>query len=372
MNKKAASGWYRWLWISPIFTIPTLVVSTDFLYYDIAKGTLLSAAWHLILLIPSTNKQDPFIRWHGRQALLFAAARTITVLIFHEDLFFTVLLLIFIWFFGTLWGQKQAQEGKCFLMSTFAKDLDLDSLPFVQNTGSDKDSKDPKALVEIFRFSKDPLERQAALAQLEKLGLVEGLDRDLEDTFKKPISLEKPGSSSLKKEKRTTRSGWIIGAIIAVFIISLIIFSNYIKQVEQAQHIRTDTQIARTQNARTQIARTQISQRNTFSAKWPLTLSDTFVDNRNGWKIGSLSNDCYTGTRSIIDNSYVWEFSANSLENKFLDCSTEMKLIYSLQEISVEDFLLEVMVKSESNRIAPLQRSDLFSNIIPKPSSCFG
>ena len=116
MNKDAAHNWYRWVWFSPLTTIPTLAYFYLGEGEDFSLAIFLSAGWHLVLLIPSLNKEDKFIRWHGRQARLLAGLRTLTALIFSEALFFNTLLLVTIWFFGTRWGQKQAKLENCSLV----------------------------------------------------------------------------------------------------------------------------------------------------------------------------------------------------------------------------------------------------------------
>ena len=85
MDAKAASNWYRWLWFSPLLTIPTLVLVYLSSYEEIL-AVLVSAGWHLILLIPVTNKKDRFVSWHGRQAMMLAGLRTLIVLLFYEVL----------------------------------------------------------------------------------------------------------------------------------------------------------------------------------------------------------------------------------------------------------------------------------------------
>ncbi|HRQ23697.1 MAG TPA: hypothetical protein PLF42_09760, partial [Anaerolineales bacterium] len=91
---KLARGAYNWLRISPILTIPTLliIVGMDLAfnicrsYYNVCYlqsgetinytlGVLGSALWHLILL-QYVNNKDGFVRRHGQQALIYAGVRT--------------------------------------------------------------------------------------------------------------------------------------------------------------------------------------------------------------------------------------------------------------------------------------------------------
>ena len=97
---RTAERWYWWLWLSPLFTIPTMLyiflpvsgVDREVglrrdrgrlpLLHDLSAevtavvAVLASALWHLILLVPALNRQSEFVRWHGRQALLLAGVRT--------------------------------------------------------------------------------------------------------------------------------------------------------------------------------------------------------------------------------------------------------------------------------------------------------
>lgn len=177
MERKQASMWYRWLWLSPLLTVPTLIafVSNDIAYS--LPGTepevfnvLRSALWHLLLLIPVRNKQSAFVRWHGRQALFLAGLRTIVPLYFvlkfgfWWDTLLLIPILIPIWFFGTLWGQNQAKRGDCSLARWFGR---ADELP--------GPALNVESMVKIIRYSRDPQERQKALMKLKELGMVEEL-----------------------------------------------------------------------------------------------------------------------------------------------------------------------------------------------------
>ncbi len=150
-----AKKWYRWLWLSPLLTIPTLIfvfIRLDFFpgealerlicgqgwrgnlcrfylpeWLRFTVAILVSALCHLILLVPALNRQSEFVRWHGRQALLLAGVRTAIPAAFliysmvewYGDivvLLWSIPVLIPVWFFGTLWGQRQAARGECALM----------------------------------------------------------------------------------------------------------------------------------------------------------------------------------------------------------------------------------------------------------------
>lgn len=176
MERKRASKWYRWLWWSPLLTVPTFVLIGGIIFLitwdeDIALpvGLLGSSLWHLILLKPAFDQDSKFVRWHGRQALLLAGFQS-TVLLGSINEFFNanglclVAVVIMVWFFSTLWGQNQAKRGDCSLARWFSR---ADELP-----GS---APDVGSMVKIIRYSRDPQERHKALLKLKELDMVEEL-----------------------------------------------------------------------------------------------------------------------------------------------------------------------------------------------------
>jgi hypothetical protein len=201
MQKNKARNWYWWLWLSPFLTIPALIIIyladpgrewicgwpwircswTAVERVDTIVAILGSALWHLILLIPARNKKSAFIRWHGKQALLLAGVRTAIPLVLAfavEDILGRWLLaipaLIVIWLGGTLWGQRQAIRGDCSLMRWFGQEEQL-LIPREAEGATQHKVQSVDALLEIIRFSRDLEERQSALAQLQRRGLVEDL-----------------------------------------------------------------------------------------------------------------------------------------------------------------------------------------------------
>ena len=250
-----AKKWYRWLWLSPLLTIPSLFFITITVFQPSRElicgliAILGSALWHLILLVPALNKQSEFVRWHGRQALLLAGLRTaipVAFLVYGYVLgggyialawLWFIPVLILVWLFGTLWGQRQAARGDCALMrwtghgaglplptgtakptaapghgpliyerpdhrAAYDRGLRLreqgnpdqaarvfyallvsDATPELkarvaqslnQISGIDEHMT-PDVLVAIFRFSRDPEQQRMVLATLNLLGLVEAL-----------------------------------------------------------------------------------------------------------------------------------------------------------------------------------------------------
>jgi hypothetical protein len=94
-ERQRARAAYAWLWFSPLLTIPTffMVVGSDPGYQLLCSGSgdcswdaavfltgllaiLVSALWHLILLLQMGSAQTEFVRWHYRQALMVAGIRT--------------------------------------------------------------------------------------------------------------------------------------------------------------------------------------------------------------------------------------------------------------------------------------------------------
>lgn len=169
---------YRWLWWSPLLTIPTLVFLGD--WGGPVAAVLGSALWHLTLLKPAQNEESAFVRWHGRQALALAGLRTIIPLffaVFYDlDLVF-IPILIAVWFFGNIWGQNQATRGDCSLARWYGREDELPGPPAVsdQVPKAQFSANQLEALVNTIRFSKDPELRAKALEKLSALGVVEDL-----------------------------------------------------------------------------------------------------------------------------------------------------------------------------------------------------
>lgn len=188
-ERKIARNWYFWLWLSPLLTIPTLIIvffiSANWSYRFASEllcflfAVLGSALWHLILLIPIYD-DDRFIRWHGFQALSLALIRTAIPLFagLISDLDTGTLLaipfLLVVWFFGTLWGQLEANRGKCTLMERFGS---KEKQPLEPTRGDicSPEETNIQAWMETIRFSADPQDRAQALQALEQLGMTEQL-----------------------------------------------------------------------------------------------------------------------------------------------------------------------------------------------------
>ena len=208
-ERRTARNWYWWLWLSPLLTIPTLFVLVDtftpfyegwascvvshyscgghpvyacdweradrILYLVAITG---SSLWHLILLIPALGGGTRFVRLHGWQALLLAAARTaipfVGFVIFGADssgfVVIQIFLLLIVWFVGTLWGQLQTSR-KCTLMRLFGCQPELSPTPAAAHP---PDSTE--ALLDVICYSDDPNERHRAAEELIRRGMAARVD----------------------------------------------------------------------------------------------------------------------------------------------------------------------------------------------------
>ncbi len=123
-EKQLAKDAYSWLRASPLLT-----VITYFFLYSFSNNHIIailgSALWHLLLLQYINNKESDFVRWHGRQALGLAGIRTLLPLTFlfldkivQSDgclYSWVIVVLIFLWLVNTPWGNKQVENGTCWL-----------------------------------------------------------------------------------------------------------------------------------------------------------------------------------------------------------------------------------------------------------------
>jgi len=180
----AAVRIYNWLWISPLLTIPTLIVALlpdDIGYYlsDLVCppgrpgcddtsvywflgmfALIVSSLWHLILLRNLGGWNSEFVRWHAKQALVFAGIRTaIPIIYFNASIYKAVrnmesmwtalpgiiLIGLITYFVTASIGQNQAKRGDCWLMRVFSQgqalphpnqDSSLDEDSNKQNHGS--------------------------------------------------------------------------------------------------------------------------------------------------------------------------------------------------------------------------------------------
>ncbi len=200
METKRASDGYRWLWLSPFLTVPTLlfilfnnpgvdlICGGSYRNCDYQTSFLVTAViaivgaglWHLVLLRPALDKQSAFVRAHGWQALILAGIRTaipLAVVILSDgdefSMLFTIPLLIVVWLAGTAWGQGQAKRGDCSLLRWQGDTKTLRAVREETVKKAGKSRPDPDKLVHIIRFNPDPDERRRALEVLDKLGLVE-------------------------------------------------------------------------------------------------------------------------------------------------------------------------------------------------------
>jgi hypothetical protein len=197
MEQLQAKNVYRWLWWSPLLTIPThlliIIWNPGSEYYCCNSAiehritgifaVMVSALWHLTLLKAARDKKNFFVCWHGRQALTLAGLRTaiplfLILLLGYVGNFFAIFILIFVWLIGTLWGQDEAKHGSCTLAHWFghADELPGPLMDPTQQIITALPSEDEiNRLVHTIRFSQDREERAKALSKLHALGVVEYL-----------------------------------------------------------------------------------------------------------------------------------------------------------------------------------------------------
>lgn len=188
--EKSARGVYRWLWCSPLLTIPTLAL---LLFSDmpISIAVLGSALWHLLLLRQALAKH-PFVRWHGWQGLLLAGLRTAVplsygLMFYDEDSVTSVIwILIAIWLIGNISGQNQVARGDCWLMRVRGQGDGLplkwspakparpqpSAEPSVARLAEAKRRAEVADLLAVFQIG-DAASRSKALEQLKSMGEVE-------------------------------------------------------------------------------------------------------------------------------------------------------------------------------------------------------
>ena len=203
MERRKARNWYLWLWFSPLFTLPTLAViafidpgrswicregwsscdSELATRVTILVAIFVSALWHLIILVPSLNRKEIFVRWHGYQMLLLAGLRTLipaTILGFYVTdgcVLISFVLLVVVWLFGTRWGQTQAARGECSLMRWMGQGVLLPRAEMLAEEAATVSKSGPlsaprsKGPVNIIRHSPNQKRRRQALSELQQAGL---------------------------------------------------------------------------------------------------------------------------------------------------------------------------------------------------------
>jgi tetratricopeptide (TPR) repeat protein len=327
MEIKTAKNWYRWLWLSPLLTIPTLIVlynqDLEILFQEVLNWSdgfsfavlnLFSALWHLILLVPAFHKSSPFIRWHGWQAFALAGIRTIipfSIAIWTGGDEFGYLLsippLLVVWFFGTLLSQHQANKGRCTLSRWFGKEISITPLP-EEESPTDVIKKDPDALVEIIRYSEDQRERDAAVAELGELGLVEGFNgkviKPIRDVRPSPVEEELPlvGKRGML--------AWLIPVLVTAVLLGVSIGTgSYWNQAATAtrQAFRTATIAEVYDTTATADAMQPIRQR---ASQWPVILSSDFESDQDVWETGMEDNELLNGNMRISEGAFLWDVRA--------------------------------------------------------------
>ncbi len=193
LDRDSVKGTYAWLLISPVLTIPTMLIANGILNDYSLNGHVLAALIPLIFHTPllfRLNTKSLFVYRHAQLAILLVALRagSAALAISMDSLWMFILVNGSLWLFGTMWARNQAVRKECSLMerkgekilastSTESKTLNhpsmdkelagmLDSL----NTDSVKTAKE-KAL-HAFQTG-TPTIKKRAVAVLDKLGEVE-------------------------------------------------------------------------------------------------------------------------------------------------------------------------------------------------------
>ena len=128
-EKNAAQLIYLWLLLSPIVTIPILLIAVFNLSYNSATPNekILAALLPLIVHIPllfGLNSKSGFVYRHTQQGLLLIALRAGMASLAainveaHDDYALSLFLLGngALWFFGSIAGWSQISQGKCWFM----------------------------------------------------------------------------------------------------------------------------------------------------------------------------------------------------------------------------------------------------------------
>lgn len=139
-ERKNASRMYRWLWIAPFLTVPTLFFLYFFLIFisgfssnpDSAVMTYIviaaTATWHFILVFKVAKRTSKFERWHGRQALFLTFLHILLTTLFidfgqmeliNEALIILILSLFLLASIGGGWGQTEVNNGISSFMRWF-------------------------------------------------------------------------------------------------------------------------------------------------------------------------------------------------------------------------------------------------------------
>jgi hypothetical protein len=227
-NKEAIKR-YRWLWLSPLLTIPTAIfifwevfdwVATLFCsghYWDCRYSTvdmisygfaiLGSALWHLVLLNPTRDNRRVLVRWHRRQALALAGLRTVVPFLTlssaylwgdspETSLLFAISILSLIWLFGTLWGQNQAARGECSLARWLGRADELPPKPakapmFEKESVLELSEFTRERLVEVIRFSDDQQLRKDVMQKYHEGSFVAQVFFDAQGTPETSASVPK-------------------------------------------------------------------------------------------------------------------------------------------------------------------------------------
>ncbi|MBC8507081.1 MAG: hypothetical protein ISR58_21175 [Anaerolineales bacterium] len=180
-----------------------------------------------------------------------------------------------------------------------------------KDTGERSDS-----LIDIIRFSNDPLERSRALAELQKMGLVEDLD-----TAPQIEKTELKAASPKKARKRKITIGCAIGIAISCIMCLLVGAINDITstnaEATASARAKATSNARKTATAASNLkdtATAQSVQPLLYTAThWPLVLFEEFDATalNRVWFLGSYDDAYLKGSQYIVQNEYQWKAAAH-------------------------------------------------------------
>lgn len=193
LDRDSVKGTYTWLLISPVLTMPTMIIASELIgnysFNDYVLAALIPLIFHTPLFF-RLNAKSVFVYRHAQLAILLIALRAgAAAFAFNaESLGLFVLVNGSLWLFGSNWARNQAVRKECWLMQRKGErivlpenaepekhappitDKELANMLESLNTDSIKSAKE-KAL-HAFQTGTPTIKKRAILV-LTKLGEVE-------------------------------------------------------------------------------------------------------------------------------------------------------------------------------------------------------
>lgn len=121
LDRDSVKGTYTWLLISPVLTMPTMIIASeiisDYSFNDYMLAALIPLIFHTPLLF-RLNTKSVFVYRHAQLAIFLIALRAgaAAFAFSTESLGLFVLVNGSLWLFGTNWARNQALRKECWLM----------------------------------------------------------------------------------------------------------------------------------------------------------------------------------------------------------------------------------------------------------------